>query len=86
VVPTYYPLDQQLTDWVKYLHHISRKLFTRGTSTDKLEKAMELAELGFCKKKNEFEGAYDVIDFSITRPLIICLETTGRSSIMQMTR
>jgi hypothetical protein len=29
----------------------------------KLEKAMELAELGFYKKKNGFEGAQDVLDF-----------------------
>jgi hypothetical protein len=29
----------------------------------KLEKAMELVELGFYKKKNGFEGAQDVLDF-----------------------
>jgi hypothetical protein len=34
-----------------------------GTSKVKLEKARELAELGFYKKNNGFEGAQDVLDF-----------------------
>jgi hypothetical protein len=64
VVPTRYPQqNQQLAHWAKYLRRESRKLFTTGTSKVKLEKAMELAELGFYKKKNEFEGAQDVLEF-----------------------
>jgi hypothetical protein len=86
VVPTYYPQNHQLAHWVKYLHHESRKLFTTGTSQVRLDKAMELDELGFYKKKNGFEGANDMIDFSITRPLIMHVKNTGRSSILQMTR
>jgi hypothetical protein len=46
-----------------YLRRESHKLFTTVTSKFKLEKAMELAELGFYKKKNGFEGAQDVLDF-----------------------
>jgi hypothetical protein len=61
VVPTRYPQNQQLDHWAKYLRRESHKLFT-GTSTVKIEKAMELAELGFYKKKNGFEGAQDVLD------------------------
>jgi hypothetical protein len=57
VVPTHYPQNQQLVHWAKYLPRESYKLFTTGTSKVKLEKAMELAELGFYKKKNGFEGA-----------------------------
>jgi hypothetical protein len=57
VVPTHYPQNQQLAHWAKYLRHENRKLFTTGISKAKLEKAMELAELGFYKKKNGFEGA-----------------------------
>jgi hypothetical protein len=41
---------------------MSHKLFTTETSKVKLEKAVELAELGFYKKKNGFEGAQDVLD------------------------
>jgi hypothetical protein len=41
----------------------SHKLFITGTSNVKLEKAMELAELGFYKKKNGFEGAQEVLEF-----------------------
>jgi hypothetical protein len=37
--------------------------FTTGASKVKLEKAVELAELGFYKKKNGFEGAQEVLDF-----------------------
>jgi hypothetical protein len=63
VVPTRYPQNQQLAHWSKYLRRESHTLFTTGTSKVKLEKAMELAELGFYKKKNWFEGAQDVLDF-----------------------
>jgi hypothetical protein len=63
VVLTRYPQNQQLADWAKYLRRESHKCFTTGTSKVKLEKAMELAELGFYKKKNGFEGAQDVLDF-----------------------
>jgi hypothetical protein len=63
VVPTCYPQNQQLSHWAKYLRHESHKLFTTGTSQVKLEKAMELAELAFYKKKNGCEGAQDVLDF-----------------------
>jgi hypothetical protein len=63
IVPTHYPQIQQLDHWDKYLRRESHKLFTRGTSQVKLEKAMELAQLGFYKKKNGFEGAQDVLDF-----------------------
>jgi hypothetical protein len=42
---------------------MSHNFFTTGTSKFKLEKSMELAELGFYKKKNGFEGAQDVLDF-----------------------
>jgi hypothetical protein len=63
VVPTRYPQNQQLAHSAKYLCHESHKLSTTGTSKVKLEKAMELAELGFYKKKNGFEGAPDVLDF-----------------------
>jgi hypothetical protein len=52
VVPTHYPQNQQLAHWSKYLCRESHKLFTTGTSKVKLENAMELAELGFYKKKN----------------------------------
>jgi hypothetical protein len=62
-VPTCYPQKQQLAHGVKYLRHESHKLFTTGTSKVKLENAMELAELGFYKKNNGFEGAQDVLDF-----------------------
>jgi hypothetical protein len=51
-VTTHYPQKQQLAHWAKYLRHESHKKFTTGTSKVKLEKAMELAELGFYKKKN----------------------------------
>jgi hypothetical protein len=47
VVPTQYPPNQKLAHWAKYLLRESHKLFTTGTSKVKLEKAMELAELGF---------------------------------------
>jgi hypothetical protein len=57
VVLTHYPQNQQLAHWAKYLRRESHTLFTTGTSKVKLEKAMELAELGFYKKKNGFEGA-----------------------------
>jgi hypothetical protein len=57
VVPTQCPQNQQLAHWAKYLRRESHKLFTTGTSKVKLENAMELAELGFYKKKNGFEGA-----------------------------
>jgi hypothetical protein len=67
-VPTQYPQNQKLDHWVKYLRHESYKLFTTGTSKVKLEKAMELAELGFYKKKNGFEGDR-MCSTSITRPL-----------------
>jgi hypothetical protein len=63
IVPTQYPQNQQLAHWVKYLIRESHKLFTTGTSKVKFEKAMELVELGFYKKKNRFEGAQDVLDF-----------------------
>jgi hypothetical protein len=63
VVPTRYPQNQQLFHWSKYLHCESRKLFTTGTPKVNLENAMELAELGFYKKKNGFEGAQDLLDF-----------------------
>jgi hypothetical protein len=63
VVPTQYPQNQQLAHWAKYLRHESHKLFTTGTSKVKLEKAMELAELDFYKKKNLCEGAQDVLEF-----------------------
>jgi hypothetical protein len=76
---------QQLADWFKYLHHESCKIYKTGTSKVKLEKAMELAELGFYNKKNGFEGAYDVIDF-YNKTFNNTLETTRGSSIMQMTR
>jgi hypothetical protein len=64
VVPTRHPQNQQLAHWVKYLRRESHKLFTTGTSKVKLEKAMELAKLGFYKKKNGFEVAQDVLDFN----------------------
>jgi hypothetical protein len=35
----------------------------QGHQKSSLKKAMELAELGFYKKKNGFEGAQDVLDF-----------------------
>jgi hypothetical protein len=63
VVPTCYPQKQQLAHWAKYLRRESHKLFTTGTSKVKLEKAMELAQPRFYKKKNGFEGAQDVLDF-----------------------
>jgi hypothetical protein len=62
VIPTHYPQIQKLAHWDKYLRHESHKLFTTGTSKVKLEKSMELDELGFYKNKNGFDGA-------ITRPL-----------------
>jgi hypothetical protein len=65
VVPTQYPQNQQLAHWAKYVRRESHKLFTIGTSKFKLEKAMELAKLGFYKKKNWFEGAQDMLDFYI---------------------
>jgi hypothetical protein len=49
--------------WAKYLRHESHIFFITGTSKVKLERVMELAELRFYKKKNEFEGAWDVLDF-----------------------
>jgi hypothetical protein len=49
VVPTHYPQNQQLSHWIKYPRHESHKLFTKGTSKVKLEKAMELAKLGSYK-------------------------------------
>jgi hypothetical protein len=58
VVPTHYPQHQQLAHWAKYLRRESHKLFTTGTSKVKLEKAMELAELGFLQ-----EESHDVLDF-----------------------
>jgi hypothetical protein len=63
VAPTHYPQNQQLAHWVKCLRRESHKLLTTWTSKVKLEKAMELAELGFYKKKNGFEGAQDVLEF-----------------------
>jgi hypothetical protein len=62
VVPTRYPQNQQLSHWAKYLGRETRKLFTTGTSKVRLEKAMELAELGFYKEKNGFEGAQNMLD------------------------
>jgi hypothetical protein len=56
VVPTQYTQNQQFDHWVHFLRRESHKLFAIGTSKVKLEKAMELAELGFYKKKNGFEG------------------------------
>jgi hypothetical protein len=63
VVRARFPQNQQLAHWAKYLRRESHKLFTTGTSKFKLENIMELAELGFYKKKNIFEGAQDVLDF-----------------------
>jgi hypothetical protein len=63
VVLTRCAQNQQLAHWAKYLHRESHKLFTTGTSKVKLEKAMELAYIGFYKKKNGFEGAKYVLDF-----------------------
>jgi hypothetical protein len=63
VVPTQYPQNRQLDHWAKYLRLESHKNFITGTSKVKLEKAMELAGLGFYKKMNGFEGAQDVLDF-----------------------
>jgi hypothetical protein len=63
VVPTQYPQNQQLAHWYKYLRRESYTFFTAGTSKVKLEKGMELVELGFNKKKSGFEGAKDVLDF-----------------------
>jgi hypothetical protein len=37
--------------------------FSQQGHKKKFEKAMKLAELGFYKKKNRFEGAQDVLDF-----------------------
>jgi hypothetical protein len=54
VIPTHFPQNQQLAHWSKYLRGESHKLFTTGTSKVKLEKAMELVELGFYKKNNGF--------------------------------
>jgi hypothetical protein len=68
VVPTHYPQNQQLAHWAKYLRCESHKLFTTGTSKVELEKAMELAELGFYKKKNVFK-VHRMCWTSITRPL-----------------
>jgi hypothetical protein len=62
-VPTQYPQHHQLAHWAKYLRRESHKLFRTGISKVKIEKAMELAKLGFYKKKNGFEGAHDVLDF-----------------------
>jgi hypothetical protein len=61
VVPTHDPQNQQLAHWVKYLRHESHTLFATGTSKVKLDKSMELAELGFYKKKNVFEAAQGVL-------------------------
>jgi hypothetical protein len=58
-----YPQNQKIAHWAKYLRNESHKLFTIRTSKVKLEKAMELVELGFYKKKNGVEGAQDVLDF-----------------------
>jgi hypothetical protein len=63
VVPTRYPQNQQLAHWAKYVCRENRKLSTTGTSKVKLEKAMELAELGFYKNKNGLDGAQDVLEF-----------------------
>jgi hypothetical protein len=63
VLPTRYPQNQQLAHWAKYLRREGHTLFTTGTSKVKLEKAMELVELGFYKNKNVFEGAQGVLDF-----------------------
>jgi hypothetical protein len=57
------PRNQQLAHWAKYLRRESHKLYTTGTSKVKLEKFIELAELGFYKKKNGFEVAQGVLDF-----------------------
>jgi methylglyoxal synthase len=54
ILPTQYQKKQQLAHWAKYLRRESHKLFTTGTSTAALKKAMELAELGFYKKKKGF--------------------------------
>jgi hypothetical protein len=64
VVPTHYPQNQQPVHWAKYLNRESHIFFTTETSKVKLEKATELVELGFFKKKSGFEGAQDVLDFS----------------------
>jgi hypothetical protein len=63
VVPTKYQQNQQLAHWAKFLRHESHQLFTTGTSKVKIEKAMELAEFGFYKKKNGFEGVQDMLYF-----------------------
>jgi hypothetical protein len=63
VVLTHVPQNKQLSHWAKYLRRESHKLFTAGTSKVKFEKATELAELRFYKKKNGFEGAPGVLDF-----------------------
>ena len=52
IVPTSYPENQQLAHWAKYLRLEGHKLFATGASKIKLEKAMELADLGFYKKKH----------------------------------
>jgi hypothetical protein len=54
--------NQKLAHWDKYLRREKRKLFTTGTSKVKLEKAIELVELRFHKKKNIFEGVQDVLE------------------------
>jgi hypothetical protein len=66
-VPRRYPQKHQLAHWAKYLRRESRKLFTTWTSKVKILKAMELAELGFYKKKNGFEVSHYVLDlYNIT--------------------
>jgi hypothetical protein len=62
VVTTQYPQNHQPAHWVNYLRRESHKIFTTGKSKVKIEKAMELVELGFYKKKNIVEGAQDMLD------------------------
>jgi hypothetical protein len=61
VIPKQNPQNHYRDYWVKYICYESHTLFKTEPVT--VEKEMELAELGFYEKMNEFESAQDMPGF-----------------------